>query len=87
MTISIRQADISDLDILCALGITTFYEAYFLQDDSKDLARYVLESFSLEQIKSELADKSSTFFLAETETSAVGYAKLRENVSGGKFEK
>ena len=79
MNLSIRKAGISDLKIICALGITTFYEAYFAQDDSKDLANYVLESFGIKQIKRELTDKNSTFFIAEIETSAIGYAKLREN--------
>lgn len=79
MNIFIRKADISDVKIICALGITTFYEAYFLQDDSNDLANYVLENFSVEKIEREIADENSTFFIAEIETSAVGYAKLREN--------
>lgn len=79
MNISIRHADISDLKIVCALGVTTFYEAYFLQDDSRDLANYVLESFSLEQVEREIKDNCSTFFIAEAASGTVGYAKLREN--------
>ena len=79
LKLSIRKAEISDVKIICALGVTTFYEAYFASDDSKDLANYVLESFSHEQIEKELKDKNSTFFIAEIERSAVGYAKLREN--------
>ena len=79
MNLSIRQAGKSDLKIICALGVTTFYEAYFAQDDSNDLADYILKSFSLEQIESEVADENSTFFIAEADECAVGYAKLREN--------
>ena len=79
MDLLIRKAEISDIKIICALGITTFYEAYFASDDSNDLAEYVLENFSFRQVKKELKDKNSTFFIAEIETSAVGYAKLREN--------
>ena len=79
MDISIRQADISDTNIICALGVTTFYEAYYEQDEASDLANYVLESFSQTQIKKELNDTDSTFFIAELNSKAVGYAKLREN--------
>lgn len=79
MNISIRQADISDVQVICALGVTTFYEAYCLQDDSRDLANYILESFSSEQIEKELTSKDSTFFIAEVDGYAVGYAKLRAN--------
>lgn len=79
MNLSIRKADISELKIVCALGITTFYEAYFEQDNPRDLADYVLENFSPEQIERELKKADSTFFIAELNGKAVGYAKLREN--------
>lgn len=79
MNLSIRKADISDAKIICALGVTTFYEAYFEFDDSNDLAEYVLENFSVGQIERELKDNNSTFHIAQIERSAVGYAKLREN--------
>lgn len=79
MNLFIRQAEISDLKIICALGITTFYEAYFEQDDPQDLAEYVLENFSPVQIERELNDENSTFFIAEANNYTVGYAKLREN--------
>lgn len=79
MNLFIRQADISDLKIICALGVTTFYEAYFEFDDPHDLANYVTESFSLAQMESELNDRDSTFFIAEADARVVGYAKLREN--------
>ncbi|MCA1625824.1 MAG: GNAT family N-acetyltransferase [Acidobacteria bacterium] len=79
MNLSIRQADVSDKNIICALGVTTFCEAYFEQDESSDLANYVLESFSPAQIEAELNDTDSTFFIAELNGKAVGYAKLREN--------
>ena len=79
MNLSIRQASISDTNIICALGVTTFYETYFEQDESSDLANYVLEGFSPAQIENELNDTNSTFFIAELNGKAVGYAKLREN--------
>lgn len=79
MNLSIRQANTSDVKIICALGITTFYEAYFEQDNSGDLADYVLESFDQVQIEAEINNADSTFFIAELNGKAVGYAKLREN--------
>ena len=79
MNLSIRQGEIYDTNIICALGMTTFYEAYFEQDEASDLANYVLENFSQAQVKNELNDPNSTFFIAELNAKAVGYAKLREN--------
>lgn len=79
MNLLIRQAGVSDFKIISALAITTFYEAYFEQDASINLADYVMNSFSLEKIKNELEDKNSTFFIAEIDKKAVGYAKFRED--------
>jgi ribosomal protein S18 acetylase RimI-like enzyme len=79
MNLSIRQADVSDFKIISALAVTTFYEAYFEQDPSINLADYVTDSFSLKKVKDELEDKNLTFFIAEVDKKAVGYAKLREN--------
>lgn len=81
MNLSIRQADIYDTNIICALGATTFYEAYCELDESSDLANYVMESFNQAQIENELNDANSTFFIAESNGKAVGYAKLRENAA------
>lgn len=79
MNLIIRQASISDVKLISALAITTFYEAYYEQDPSIDLAGYVMDSFSLENMSNELKDVNSTYFIAEIDGKAVGYAKLREN--------
>lgn len=67
----------ADTTLLAVLGSVAFYEAYYRQDDSHNLAGYIAESFSLEQIASELADPSSVFFIAFHDEKAVGLAKLR----------
>jgi diamine N-acetyltransferase len=78
MDLTIRQAAISDINIISALGITTCYEAYFELDPSRDLAEYCVNFFSLEALKTEFEDANSTFLIAEFNGKAVGYAKLRE---------
>ena len=78
MALEIRQATISDLNIISALGITTCYEAYFELDPSDDLAEYCVNFFNLQQITAEFEDANSTFLIAEFNGKAVGYAKLRE---------
>jgi len=79
MILRIRQATISDVNIISALGVTTCYEAYFELDPSNDLADYCAFAFNPEQMKAELEDANSTFLIAEWNGKAVGYAKLREN--------
>jgi diamine N-acetyltransferase len=76
--LKIRQATISDIQIISALGITTCYEAYFELDPSRDLAEYCVNFFSLEKLNIEFEDANSTFLIAEFDGKAVGYAKLRE---------
>jgi ribosomal protein S18 acetylase RimI-like enzyme len=79
--IKIRLATLVDINLLSALGATTFYEAYFEQDNSKNLAAYVIEAFNIQQMKNEIEDINSTFFVAELNGNAVGYAKLREGAT------
>lgn len=76
--LTIRKADLSDINLISALGITTCYEAYFELDPSKDLADYCINFFSLEEIKNELNDINSTYLIAEYKGNAVGFVKLRE---------
>lgn len=79
MNLKIRKADERDAKLLAALGAVTFYEAYFETDDPHDIADYIAKTYSLDRIKSEIKDKNSTFYIAEVEGKAVGFAKLREN--------
>lgn len=74
----IRQATISDINVISALGITTCYEAYFELDPSEELAEYCVNFFSLERVRDEFADSNSTYLIAEFNGKAVGFVKLRE---------
>jgi ribosomal protein S18 acetylase RimI-like enzyme len=77
--IVIRRAGAEDVNLISVLGAVTFYEAYFEQDDPPDLANYIAEAFAPEEIRLELEDENSTFFIIFEEGKAVGYAKLLEN--------
>lgn len=74
----VRIATKKDLNLLCALATTTFFEAYFEQDVSRDLGDYCVKAFNLNQLKIEMEDTNSSFLIAEYDKKAVGYAKLRE---------
>jgi diamine N-acetyltransferase len=74
--LEIRRAFLADSRLISALGIVTFYEAYFEQDESKDLADYLYESFSVPQIESEIQDPNTCFYVVYSDGKAVGYAKL-----------
>ena len=79
MEFMVRHAASEDINILAALGTTTCYEAYFQLDPSRDLADYCVRVYSPESVRLEFDDPDSTYFLAEIEGRAIGFAKLREN--------
>ena len=74
--IEIRRAAADDARLISVLATTTFYEAYFEQDDPADLADYITAPFEIESIRRQLEDPGSAFYILYTEGFAVGYAKL-----------
>ena len=74
--ISIRQATPDDAVLISVLASTTFYEAYFEQDESENLASYIYPAFAVEALRAEIEDPTSTFFLIFQHGKAVGYARL-----------
>jgi diamine N-acetyltransferase len=72
----IRLADVSDAGLVSVLATTTFYEAYFEQDDPADLANYIIESFSPATIAEQLTEPGSYYFIVSLDGRAVGYARL-----------
>jgi hypothetical protein len=75
--VKIRRAEIKDAALLAALGGATNYETYFETDEPQDLANYIADFFNPQAMKTELEDLNNSFFIAEINGKAVGYAKLR----------
>lgn len=76
--IEIRQATKEDAEMLKNLCYQTFWDAFHEhpKNSPEDMADYMATAFSLEQIKTELADTQNIFLIAEIENEAAGYAKL-----------
>lgn len=76
--ISIRQATLDDAKLLTDLSYTTFWDAFahHPKNAPDDLAHYMRQAFSVEQITEELADERNVFLIAEIDGKAAGYAKL-----------
>ena len=77
LPIEVRRADASHAVLISVLGAATFYEAYFEQDESADLADYCRVSFAPDKIRAEIENPNATFFIAYSNGKAIGYAKLR----------
>ena len=72
----IRCARIEDASLLAELGAQTFAETFAEDNTPEDMAAHLAASFSLEKLAAELTDPLSTFFIAEVDGHAAGYAKL-----------
>lgn len=76
--ITIRNATPADADLLCALGIKTFREAFGAYNTEANMLLYFNETFTTERIADELQDaNTAAWFIAEHNGEAVGFAKLR----------
>ncbi len=72
----IQRAGPSDAAPLAKLAEKTFRDAFARFIKTDDFESYVAHSFSEDQIRSELLDRESTFFIAKLDDKWVGYAKL-----------
>src|SRR5919199_1069221 len=75
-TLNIRRARIEDANLLTELGAQTFAETFTEDNTPEDMAAYLVASFNIEQLTAELTDPLSTFFIAEVDSDAAGYAKI-----------
>lgn len=76
--IQIRQASPTDAKLLTDLSYTTFWDAFahHPKNAPDDLAHYMRQAFSIEQIAAELADEKNIFLIGEIDAKAAGYAKI-----------
>jgi len=85
-SVSIREATFEDAKPLTDLSYTTFWDAFahHPKNAPDDLAYYMRQAFTVEQIAVELAEPTSIFLLAEIEGELAGYSKLIiDNVEPG----
>lgn len=77
-SITIRRGSPDDAKLLTDLAYVTFWDAFahHPKNAPDDLAHYMRQAFSLEQISEELNDSGSVFLIAESDGEPAGYAKL-----------
>lgn len=78
LNLTIRHASKNDAALLSKMGARLFKDAFGPANRPEDIAIYLSENFSLDQIQKELRDSSSTFLLAYRERKPIGYAKLSD---------
>ena len=76
---TIQLAEPANAAPLAKLAEKTFRDAFAQFINKEDFERYVARSFNENQIKSELLDSASAFFIARLRDKWVGYAKLHQS--------
>ena len=76
----IQIAESFDAFSLSKLAEKSFRGAFAKLNEKKNFERYVARSFTEKQIRSEILDSASIFFIATLNDEWVGYAKLNQGV-------
>lgn len=77
----IRKASINDAALLSKIGVASFLPAHGHSAPKEIIDDYISEYFSEENLKKELEEEDSYFFLLYHEESLVGYSKIILNHS------
>ncbi len=77
--LSIRNALITDLDLIVTIGKQTQLETFLKDNKPEVMEAYLAITFSHEKIKSELLDINSSYFITEMDGIPVGYFKIRRD--------
>jgi ribosomal protein S18 acetylase RimI-like enzyme len=75
--VRVRQATALDSELLARLGRETFPGNFVGLAEPRGMAAYLIERFSPEVQTAELAEPGSKFFIAYSDTDAIGFAHLR----------
>ncbi|PST81981.1 GNAT family N-acetyltransferase [Pedobacter yulinensis] len=76
MDITLRPAELADLDMLLEFARDIFYSTFIVQNDEADMRAYMEQAFTQERWRNELEAPDSVFYLALAGTDLAGYMKL-----------
>ena len=74
--IEIKKATLSDLETIQKISIQTFIETFAAVNTPENIANYIKDSLNTEQLTTELNNANSQFYVAYSNTEAVGYLKI-----------
>ncbi len=78
-TYTLRHATVADATLLRELGMSTFYDTFSPYNTAEDMALYLAQNFSPEQVLKDLEEPDSIFLLAHDGVTPAGYAKIRSS--------
>jgi ribosomal protein S18 acetylase RimI-like enzyme len=78
---NIIKATLNDLEKLQKIGKQTFVETFSAVNTAENMAKYLEENLSLEQLLSELNNSNAAFYFAVNNNDVIGYLKLNTGVA------
>jgi GNAT superfamily N-acetyltransferase len=79
MKVEFKKVSENEIETLCQLGKSTFYETFSSQNTAERMEMYLQDAFSPVRIKSELKDANNSFFFVCLNAKPIGYIKLKYN--------
>lgn len=80
--ITIRRITLSDVQVLAAMGRTTFFDTFTGTCTEADMQDFLEAYFNEAQVTKELSDENDYFFFAEVNGVPAGYLRFKEDYSG-----
>lgn len=77
--IILREGKITDNELIAKLAADTFTESFAAQNTAEDLALYIQQNYTPENLALELTNPDMLYFIALEENEAIGFVKLRTN--------
>ncbi len=77
----IRRANIGDARLLSQLSSDTFFDTFNGTCGEDDMQLFIQQHFNEDQLKQELKDENDFYFIAFRNENAIGYMRLKEDVS------
>ncbi|TGD82334.1 GNAT family N-acetyltransferase [Hymenobacter wooponensis] len=74
--VSLRKASLCDVISLQQIGRQTFQETFAASNSEDNMRAYLEEGFSAAKLTAELQNPESTFYLAELNSTVIGYLKV-----------
>lgn len=74
--IHIRKVKTGDIEVLRAISLETFYDAFIGQNSEANMQAYMKQYFTKEILLRELEEPESAFYFAELNGQQAGYLKL-----------
>ncbi|MCH5600730.1 GNAT family N-acetyltransferase [Niabella ginsengisoli] len=75
-SIEIRKVTIVELEELQKISKLTFTETFSSDNTEENMNLYLDKTFSIEKLKTELADKNAAFYFALLDNKVIGYLKV-----------